>query len=273
MAPALEMGYSASSNSRSAMAGVAAPRIRNTQILAYHGVNPVVPDGITITCEQFRWQISCLAKRGLTGVTIREFCTEARSRGRWPKRSVALTFDDGYVDCWSFAAPILQQFGFTATVFVITDLLEAPDQTIAKHCHPAKKFLDWDQTLQLRELGWEIASHTCDHTRLPTLSRTEQRDQIFRSKQVIESRMGGPVVSFCYPAGKFDAATLELVSAAGYSQAVVTPWRQGLVRNGDWRTLERVGIYRNDGPVKSWFKFSPMFHWFRRVRHRVVASS
>lgn len=250
-----------------------APRIRGTRILAYHGVHPDQPDKITVNLVSFHAQMRSLARRGLKGVTLGEFCAEARSGGRWPSRSVALTFDDGYVDCWTFAAPILKELGFTATVFIITDLLEGSGKITAKHCHPDKTFLDWDQALKLRESGWEVASHTCDHTRLPTLGRAEQADQIFRSKEIIESRIGRPVVSFCYPAGKYDAASLETVSAAGYTQAVVTPWRRGLVRDGDWRTLERVGIYRNDGPMKSWFKFSPWFQWFRRLRHAVVPTS
>lgn len=245
-----------------------APFIHGTRILAYHGVHAHQPDGITISPSAFCGQMDWLKSHGWRGVTLGEFCAAARRAGQWPQQLVALTFDDGYVDCLIEAAPVLASLGFSATVFVITDTLESEGHGLVKHCHRDKQFLDVDQLSELIRLGWEIGSHTCDHSRLPTLAGEAQAVQLQRSKEVLESRLGRRVDSFCYPGGKFDEATLGWVAEAGYAQACVTPWRRGLVRAGDWRTLERVGVYRGDGPVGFRCKMSP---WFQRVR-RVLQS-
>ncbi|MBI5425344.1 MAG: polysaccharide deacetylase family protein [Opitutae bacterium] len=246
------------------------PVIRTTRILAYHGVDPLHVDGLTVSAADFRRQMEYLARAGRRLVSLREFCAAARAEGRWSPKLMALTFDDGYRDCWTHVRPVLKELGFTATVFVITDsLIDGAPRPL--HCPAHKEFLTAKELISLRSAGWEIASHTCNHARLPTLSAGEQERQLAESKRVLESLLGESVGSFCYPAGKFTADTLSRVRAAGYELAPITPWARGLVRRENWLTLERVGLYRGDGTTNFRLKVSPLFHWLRRARFALTA--
>jgi peptidoglycan/xylan/chitin deacetylase (PgdA/CDA1 family) len=205
-----------------------------------------------------------LAERGFSLQTLSSFCDAARSTGEWPRKSFALTFDDGYSDCRSFAFPILRKYGFTATVFVITDTIEC-EKAGPLFCHPKKTFLTKSDLRFLIDEGWEVGSHTCTHARLPALSSTERTDQIVLSKTILEENLKTPIRSFSYPGGCVNAATLDSVLNAGYDYAVITPWAAGLIHHRDWLTLERVGLYPQDGFAKLRVKLSPAFHWIRRA--------
>lgn len=245
----------------------ACPFSRSVRVLEYHGVNPQVPDGITITPEQLEWQMALLQRRGLAGVTVAELCAEVGAQGRWPDDKIALTFDDGYRDCFDYALPILRKHGFRATVFVITDSLSRDSSPIA-HCHPSKKFLRKVELEALRNSGWELGSHTCSHRRLPTLVAAEQAMEIQASRDYLRSEFGVEVNSFCHPGGKFNALTLQLLEDAGYHQAVVAPYAEGIVIPGSWWTVERAGIYPDTSALLFRLKISRCFRWLQRLNWR-----
>lgn len=252
------------------MHGIKCPPSRSVRIIEYHGVNPFVPDGITITPDQCDLQMRILQRRGLIGVTVAELCRDVRATGVWPADKVALTFDDGYSDCFEYALPILRKYGFRATVFVISDSLSRKPAPIA-HCHPSKSFLDKGEIAQMLNSGWEVGSHTRSHRRLPTLSGAEQAVEVQASRDYLRNEFGVPVNSFCHPGGKFNPLTLQLLEGAGYHQAVVAPYAQGVVIPGSWWTVERVGIYPNTSPLAFRVKISRNYRWLQRLNWKTRA--
>jgi peptidoglycan/xylan/chitin deacetylase (PgdA/CDA1 family) len=244
-------------------------------ILAYHALHPDRLDSVNVTPANFAGQMGWLAERGYRGVSLAAFLQAEQENPTVARRLVALTFDDGYLDNLTHALPILRHFGFTATVFVIVnrvgaDLLHEPS-LLQRYPHlPAEsyRYLAWSDVLQLQQQGIEIGSHTCNHPRLDQLTRAEQQREIEESRRILQVRCGQPIDSFSYPAAYFNDETIRLVQAAGYRQAVVTPWRAGLIRGGRF-TLRRVGIYRHDTLARFRFKVSPWFGWLRAVQHHL----
>lgn len=247
-------------------------------ILAYHAVHPLRLDSISVTPDNFGAHLKWLAQRGYRGVSLREYRRQAAAQPHQLARLVALTFDDGYLDNLTYALPLLEKFGFSATIFVIAERMGStemidPDLLTTHPSVPrsAYQFLAWADVQQLQRRGVEIGSHTCTHPRLDQLDATAQCYEIAESKKIIEAQLQTPVVSFCYPYGHFNDNALQLVEAAGYSQAVVTPWRAGLIRGGRF-TLRRVGLYHSDTLLRFIVKTSPLFELIRTLRHRRQAS-
>lgn len=99
-------------------------------------------------------------------------------------RYVVLTFDDGYLDFYTHAFPILQQYGFTATVFLPTAFIDGKRPGIR-----GKEHLNWDQVRELYSAGIDFGSHTVNHPQLHDLDWPEIEYELRASKEEIESQL------------------------------------------------------------------------------------
>jgi peptidoglycan/xylan/chitin deacetylase (PgdA/CDA1 family) len=193
------------------------PRPRGTTIipiLMYHYVRVVTDPkdtigiGLSVTPDLFARQMQYLADNGYTTLTMQEVYDILAGRKTLPTKPIALTFDDGYRDFYTAAWPVLQQHGFKATNYVITD------------------FIGWDAYMtwpMLQELAAggqvEIGAHTRSHADLRTLSAATLMDEVLGSKAILETGLGRPVGAFCYPAGFYNAAVIAAVGRANYLTA------------------------------------------------------
>jgi peptidoglycan/xylan/chitin deacetylase (PgdA/CDA1 family) len=180
------------------------------------GSDPMGYD-LSVTPDDFAAQIQYLAKAGYTSLTMTELEEVRARRAPLPPKPIVLTFDDGYRDFYTNAWPVLRQYGFKATTFIITGVVGQ------------QQYMTWDMIAELDGSGQiEVASHTVSHKDLPGLSDATARGEIFNSKQALEERLGHPVTSFCYPAGHYSSRDAALVRQAGYTIAVTTQggWSQ-----------------------------------------------
>ena len=118
----------------------------------------------------------------------------------FPKKAVMLTFDDGHIDHYQNAFRILKKHNAKGVFFIISG---KPDND--------HLYANWDQIKEMSDQGQEIASHTISHLDLRNLSSEKIKQELEISKQVIEEKIGKPVISFCYPAGKYNQKVLEIV--------------------------------------------------------------
>lgn len=186
-------------------------------VLMYHSVSPYDedPNEVTMTPQRFERQMRWLRSRGLRGVTVAEQL-DARAEGRG-RGLVGLTFDDGYQDFITNAMPILERYGFTATVFVLAGRLGGLDEWN----RPAveKALMTADEVRQVANSGMEIASHGLEHVQLPELDDTQLNAEARRSRAILQEVTGQQVRGFCYPWGNVDGRVVDAVRAAHYDYA------------------------------------------------------
>jgi peptidoglycan/xylan/chitin deacetylase (PgdA/CDA1 family) len=174
-------------------------------ILMYHYVRVVAdpsqdPVGyrLSITPSNLEAQIKDLKSKGYKSITIKDLL-----QGKGGAKDIVLTFDDGYEDFYTNAFPILQKYGWTATVNIITGKIGGD-------------YMTWPQLKSLSAAGIDIASHTVDHLALAKLTPTQQEAQIMNSKNILQNELGIKIYSICFPSGSYNATTLALVKASGY---------------------------------------------------------
>jgi peptidoglycan/xylan/chitin deacetylase (PgdA/CDA1 family) len=186
-------------------------------VLMYHSVSPYDedPHEVTITPQRFERHMRWLRGRGLRGVSVAELLS-ARADGRG-RGLVGLTFDDGYEDFVTYAMPVLQRYGFTATAFVLAGRLGGHNAWDSRG--PYKALLTADQVCQAAQSGMEIGSHGLDHVSLPEADDTRLSAETVRSRVILQELIGQQIRGFCYPWGHLDARVVKAVQAAGFDYA------------------------------------------------------
>lgn len=186
-------------------------------------------------------QIAWLAAEGYTSIRLDEWLPAQRRDPASLARRVVLTFDDAYKDFVTTAWPILQRYGFGATMFVPTGDMGVVAEWDRSFGEPAP-LMSWSELDGLVEAGLEIGAHTISHPHLPELRDKEEiAREITGSRDVLEERYKRPVPTFAYPYGDYNDAVLEVVETAGFSAAVtVVPASFGPL------ALGRIGVFGDD---------------------------
>ena len=186
-------------------------------IVLYHSISPCDEDPfqVTVRPQRFREQMDWLARRGLRGTSVGEVLAahrEGRSGG-----VVALTFDDGYADFAEYALPVLQEYGFSATLFALSGRPGGWNAWDAGG--PRKPLLTEDGLRAVAAAGLEIGSHGSMHVRLPALGEAQLQDEVVGSRERLRDVTGQDVAGFCYPWGDVSRREADVVGAAGYDYA------------------------------------------------------
>jgi len=237
-------------------------------ILAYHGVGGAGGSTLRVEPEQFEFQMRHLSTHNLRGSSLEQM----DSGGAHPPSpgSVGLTFDDGYEDNYRVALPILQTYGFTATVFLVTDYVgtDRPleHDRLAGRSAETSRLVSWSQVREMADLGFRFGSHTCTHPDLTRLDDGDLERELEASKHTIEDRTGRAVEYFCYPEGWVDERVIRAVEAAGYRGAVLTPHSPRFHRDTPFTRI-RTGVYRHTSPVA--FRIKTSSGYQRAVRSAV----
>jgi peptidoglycan/xylan/chitin deacetylase (PgdA/CDA1 family) len=218
-------------------------------VLMYHSVAPYEQDPylVTVRPERFARQLRWLHRRGLRGTSMRELLA-ARREGT-ERGLVGLTFDDGYADFREHVVPALARFGFTATVFVIADLLGGCNSW--DMAGPRKALMTADEIRDVAQRGMEIGSHGRRHVSL--ISTGDLITEVSDSRAILEEATGQEITGFCYPYGHLDALAVDAVHAAGYHYGCAI-WRSPL---SSLLALPRIYIGDRDGSLRllaKWYR-------------------
>ena len=206
--------------------------ISKIPILTYHsfGPKPAFKENKTqlqyrVTVAMFESHMKYLADKGYATITFADLVENQISGKPLPKNPVVITFDDGWKSQYEFAVPILEKYKFTATFFIITNSIGA------------KAYMTVDELKDLHTKGFEIASHTKSHPKLPSLDDVKLVEELQGSKKDLEGRVGITVKTLAYPYYAYDDRVMKAVQDAGYLGARAG-W--GSFKNGSDRLFEMV---------------------------------
>lgn len=197
-------------------------------ILAYHRVVGEPPEqdpaGNCVSAAIFERHLRWLADNSYTCIPLasvgRAFEAGGAMHEPLPRRSVVLTFDDGYRDNYEVAWPLLKRYGFTATIFLVSDTIGGYNSFDSDLPGEPVPMLDWEQVREMQAAGITFGSHTCTHpSSLIGLDADRLRRELTGSKAALEEGLNEPVEHFSYPHDQLDHRVEAAVEAAGYKLA------------------------------------------------------
>ncbi|RKF14748.1 polysaccharide deacetylase family protein [Roseovarius spongiae] len=238
------------------------------RVLFYHRVNRhpfralgLVSREISVPTPAFERQMAWLARKGWRSLKLAE--AEAMLRGDAPldRKAVLITFDDGYADNLTEAAPILARHGFTAVVFPVLDMIGA-DNRRWPMADPEGlgDFMDESQLRDWLARGHEIGSHSCTHPMLTDLDDGALTRELHESRQGLEARFGTGGDAIAYPGGDVDGRVAAAAARSGYALGFTT--RSGRNPPGaPLNSLCRTEVSVSDTDLIFRLKLAGMFDW------------
>lgn len=220
---------------------------RGTPILAYHAFTSDADRAsrFVVSARAFATQMQHLHEKGFNVISLKQFVTLRRDGVQPTENTVILTFDDGYEDVARIAEPVLREFGFAGTVFLVTDLIGTTNTWDSDGELHGRRLLSREQILELSAAGIEFGAHTKTHPLLTASDEDSLVAELEGSHGELQDMLGYPPVSFAYPYGEYDSRVAEAVARCGYLSACTV--RNGLnTAHTNPFELRRVEIFGTD---------------------------
>ncbi len=236
------------------------------RVLMYHGVGHVArerdPHGMFVTAAAFRGQVEWLLEHDFRPLSETGFLG-ALDGQPVPRRSVVITFDDGYLGVGEYAAPILRDLGVPSILFVPSRLIGGMTDWLAPaDRHP---LMSADELRTLGSAGMAVGAHGLDHRDLSGMDAGGLTQHTAEARRELEAALGAQVRTFAYPFGCHDAAARRAVRDAGYAAAFA-------VHDGAGRfAVTRTDVNATDTPRTFRVKLLPVYPAARRVSSRAPA--
>jgi peptidoglycan/xylan/chitin deacetylase (PgdA/CDA1 family) len=217
-------------------------------ILMYHRVTEPLAEverDLCISPNAFREQMAFLRERGIRVIGLGELVNAMEQGAPLPENATVITSDDG-VSCWyENALPILAEFGYPATCFVVAGAVGRMKEWDRHEGMPARRMLTASECRALAAAGNEMGSHTFSHVKLEDVPPAVAAEEIRASKNHLEDLLGQSVDHFAYPFGSFNRFAWNEVRAAGYRSACSTLPGMNDARTDRYR-LQRAYITGQD---------------------------
>jgi peptidoglycan/xylan/chitin deacetylase (PgdA/CDA1 family) len=163
-------------------------------ILTYHSIDES-GSVISTSARDFERQLESIAASGLKVGPLSSVIDRPGT--------VAITFDDGFRNFRTVAAPLLERYHFPATVFVVSGFCGQDNQWPGQSARvPVLSLMDWSELEEIAGRGFAIGAHTIHHPDLSKLSDEKAAHEMAGSKEQIEQRLGRRVHEFAYPYGR-----------------------------------------------------------------------
>lgn len=199
-------------------------------VLMYHSISDRDPsNSLLVSPSEFENEMAWLHDNGFTSLSLDELYYSLTT-GNVPARPVVITFDDGYDDNYTNAYPILQKYGLIGNFFVITDYIGTKPG-----------FMNIDMLKEMYSNGMIIESHTSNHQELKNISDDAKISSIKNAQNFLKENLNIDSKFICYPVGRYDESTKNIVSSLGIKLAVTT--EPGLANiNQGLTSLKRIRI-------------------------------
>jgi len=198
-------------------------------------------------CYKFESLLNLFSKRNIKITTVKNSSTIKEND------TLTLTFDDGLESVYTNALPILEKFGYKATIFCVPGYSgKKADWDI----YSGNAHLTENMIFELSKLGHEIGSHTVSHACLPYLNDTDLIYELKKSKEILENITGQEVTSISFPHGSWNTRVWRSAQKAGYRKGTVYRKYSKIPQD----LLPVYGVYKFDQPADIFERiFAPKF--------------
>ncbi|MCX7715391.1 MAG: polysaccharide deacetylase family protein [Clostridia bacterium] len=224
----------------------------NVPVYMYHGIKDIPlsnDEALFVRPASFDEQMKFLAENGYTSI----FAEDLPYAHKY-KNPVVVTFDDGYLDNYTYAFPILKKYNVKATIFVVSSLVGKPN------------YMTREQLREMSDSGLvSIQSHSATHPYLENCTKEQIDEEYSRSKQELEAITGRSVTALSYPYGKRNALAVQeasryyklaFITFGDYSYSKKCAYevpRAGVFRSNDLKSFENITRHRSRTRLKNLF--------------------
>ena len=183
-------------------------------VLMYHMIGDEQGNAAIMTEANLRIQMNYLRDHGYHPITMQELYDYVTKGAPLPEKPVCITFDDGYLDSYTIVYPLMKEYGFPWTLFLITDDVGKPYNRMT-----------WDQLKEMANShAVTIASHTLSHPKLHNLAtRAEKEKEIVEANKALKYQLGIDNVWLAYPYGDYDDEVIDICKKAAASMSAASP--------------------------------------------------
>lgn len=220
-------------------------------ILGYHDFRERGGSPMIIAASKFAEQMKAIKESGIPVIPLSDVLAWRKGLKNIPEESLVITMDDGWEGVYSYAYPVLKEYGFPFTIYVYK-----------KYVNIGGRSLSWAQIKEMMQHGCEVGSHSVSHESLRGKKNRNDADhqlwllgELKDSKEFLETNLGVPCTSFAYPFGIFDESLAETGLQVGY-ETLVTVNSQKM----NWDTpMGKIGRFIIHGESDTNFKLATSF--------------
>ena len=221
-------------------------------VLMYHSISND-NNKISVSVSNFKKQMRLMNSLGYKGYSLNKINLKTS------KKKFIITFDDGYENIFTEAMPVLKEFDFSATCFIVNKKIGYFNDWDKKQKNFVKKKLMNKKQIKIWiKNGFEVGSHSMNHYNLNTLNNNQKKIQILKPKQFFKREYGVNIESFSYPFGSYNVDCLKILKNK-YKFAVTT--KRSRYVKGKFNRLEipRVPVNSNTSIFKYFLKISTFY--------------
>jgi peptidoglycan/xylan/chitin deacetylase (PgdA/CDA1 family) len=228
-------------------------------VIQYHMIDVPSPDsrvrGGFTPPKRFAKQMKYLKSHGYSFFTALELIEYYLERRQFPPRGLTITFDDGCLDNYTNAFPVLRELEIKATMFIVPSCVGETNSKALAEGEPPRPHVSREQILEMSRFGIEFGSHSMNHRLFHQIPKSDVQYEVESAKGFIEDLLQKPCKTFAYPAGYYTSEAERIIESAGHICAFSTTY--GPKDRIDLYAVNRAEIFRRD-------RF--LFQFVRKVR-------
>ena len=190
-------------------------------ILMYHSIEKMpkstIMRSLHVSPKAFAsqmWMLNALGYKGLSLKKLKPYLD-----GEKQGKVIGISFDDGYQNNLHNAAPILKKYNYSATCFIVSDFIGLSNLWDVEKGITQRPLMNEEEIHKWIAMGMDIGAHTKSHADLTAISKEKVITEINQSRHDLENKFNLSVADFCYPFGRVNELSSDLVEAAGYFSA------------------------------------------------------
>lgn len=228
--------------------------LHSVPVLIYHSLNKdLVGSYAAVDIDVFAKQMEYIKKRNYNTITVAEYAKLLQNKTRIPKKTIVITFDDGFADNYE-GFKIMQGLGLSWTLFMPHDYIDQ------------EGYLGADSiSYFLVKSKMELASHGVAHKYLLELDEQGWQYELNESKRLLSEKFNCAIETYSYPIGGFNRDIVEYVKKAGYTCACAT--NRGYEHKLDNYAIRRIKVDNKDNALSLFFKLSGYYGLTKKLKN------